>query len=113
MATLRAEPFTISVSDEVLADLRARIGNTRWPDAAPGASWEQGTDLGYLRDLLAYWADGFDWRAQERWLNGFRHFRASIDGVRVHFVHERARGGRGIPLILTNGWPRNSSACAH
>src|SRR6266516_709303 len=50
-------------------------------------------------------ADGFDWRAQERWLNGFGHFRAGIDGVRVHFVHERARGGRGIPLILTNGWP--------
>jgi hypothetical protein len=50
-----------------------------------------GTDLGYLRDLLAYWADGFDWRAQERWPNGFCHFRAGIDGARVHFVHERAR----------------------
>ena len=105
MAAFRAERFTVSVSDEVLADLRARIANTRWPGPAPGAPWEQGTDLGYLRDLLAYWADGFDWRAQERWLNGFGQFRASIGGVRVHFVHERARGGRGIPLILTNGWP--------
>jgi pimeloyl-ACP methyl ester carboxylesterase len=85
--------------------LRARIRNTRWPGPAPGAPWEQGTDLGYLWGLLGYWADGFDWRAQERWLNGFGHFRAGIDGVRVHFVHERARSGRGIPLILTNGWP--------
>src|SRR6202042_2181837 len=58
-----------------------------------------------LRGLLGYRADGFDWRAQERWLNGFRHFRAEIDGIRVHFVHERARSGRGIPLVLTNGWP--------
>ena len=105
VATFRAEQFSVSVSDEVLADLRARIRNTRWPGAAPGAQWEQGTDLGYLRGLLEYWADGFDWRAQERWLNGFRHFRAGIDGIRVHFVHERARSGRGIPLILTNGWP--------
>ena len=105
MATFRAEQFNIRVGDEVLADLRARIWNTRWPGAAPGAPWEQGTDLGYLRGLLGYWADGFDWSAQERWLNGFRHFRAGIDGVRVHFVHERARSGRGIPLILTNGWP--------
>ena len=105
MATFRAEKFSVRVSDEVLADLRARIANTRWPGPGPGAPWEQGTDLGYLRDLLAYWADGFDWRAQERWLNGFGHFRAGIDGVRVHFVHERARSGRGIPLILTNGWP--------
>ncbi len=105
MAIFRAEQFDVRVSDEVLADLRARILNTRWPGAAPGAAWGQGTDLGYLQDLLGYWADGFDWRAQERWLNGFGHFRAGIDGVRVHFVHERARSGRGIPLILTNGWP--------
>ena len=105
VATFRAEQFSVSVSDEVLADLRARIRNTRWPGPTPGAQWEQGTDLGYLRGLLGYWADGFDWRAQERWLNGFGHFRAGIDDVRVHFVHERARGGRGIPLILTNGWP--------
>ena len=105
MATFQAEQFTPTVSDEVLADLRARIGNTRWPGAAPGEPWAQGTDLAYLRDLLEYWANGFDWRAQERWLNGFRHFLADIDGVRVHFVHERARSGRGIPLILTHGWP--------
>ncbi len=102
---MRAEPFTVRVSEEVLADLRARIGNTRWPEAAPGAPWEQGTDLGYLRGLMAYWADGFDWRAQERWLNRFGQFRTEIEGTGVHFVHERARSGRGIPLILTNGWP--------
>ena len=105
MATFRTEQFSIRVGEETLADLRARIRNTRWPGAAPGAPWKQGTDLGYLRSLLGYWADGFDWRAQERWLNGFRHFRAEIDGIRVHFVHERARSGRGIPLVLTNGWP--------
>ncbi|MBO0786999.1 MAG: epoxide hydrolase [Actinobacteria bacterium] len=105
MSAFRAEHFSVRVSDEVLADLRARIRNTRWPGAAPGAPWAQGTDLGWLRSLLEYWAEGFDWRAQERWLNGFRQFRAEIDGVGVHFVHERARSGRGIPLILTNGWP--------
>jgi pimeloyl-ACP methyl ester carboxylesterase len=105
VVTLQAEPFTVGVSEEVLADLRARIANTRWPEAAPGAPWEQGTDLDYLQGLLAYWADGFDWRAQEDWLNRFRQFRAEIDGTGVHFVHERARSGHGIPLILTNGWP--------
>ena len=87
MAIFRAEQFSVRVGDEVLADLRARIQNTRWPGAAPGAPWEQGTDLGYLRGLLGYWADGFDWRAQEGWLNGFRHFRAEIDGIRVHFLY--------------------------
>jgi pimeloyl-ACP methyl ester carboxylesterase len=102
---VRVEPFSIHVDDQVLSDLRARIRATRWPDPAPGPAWSQGTDLAYLRDLCSYWADGFDWRAQERELNAFAHFRAELDGVRIHFVHERARRGRGIPLILTHGWP--------
>jgi pimeloyl-ACP methyl ester carboxylesterase len=105
VATFHAEPFAVTVSDEVLGDLRARIRNTRWPESAPGAPWAQGTDLGYLQDLLAYWTDGFDWRAQERMLNAVSHFRAELDGIQVHFVHERARSGHGIPLILTHGWP--------
>ncbi len=102
---LPVEPFSIHVDDQVLSDLRARIRNTRWPDLAPGATWEQGTDLGYLRQVLAYWADEFDWRAQERKLNELEHFRVELDGVRIHFVHQRARRGRGVPLVLTNGWP--------
>jgi pimeloyl-ACP methyl ester carboxylesterase len=101
----RADPFTINVSDEVIADLRARISNTRWPEKSPAAPWEQGTDLLYLQDLLAYWADGFAWRTQEDWLNSFHHFRADIDGIGIHFVHERAVSGEGIPLVLTHGWP--------
>jgi pimeloyl-ACP methyl ester carboxylesterase len=102
---LRLEPFTIRVADEVLVDLQARIRNTRWPDEAPGAPWEQGTDLRYLQGLLAHWADGFEWRGRERVLNQFAHFRAELDGISIHFVHERARQGRGIPLILSHGWP--------
>ena len=98
-------PFTIRVPDEVLSDLRARIRNTRWPNQAPGAAWAQGTDLEYLKRLLSYWANGFDWRAQERQLNTFKHFRAELGAIHVHFVHERARDGNGIPLILTHGWP--------
>jgi hypothetical protein len=77
-------------------------GPTRWPDPAPGPPWSQGTDVGYLRDLLDYWADGFDWSEQERALNRYRHDLADVDGVRVHFVHHR--GGKP-PIILTHGWP--------
>jgi pimeloyl-ACP methyl ester carboxylesterase len=104
---LLVTPFSIHVADEVLSDLRTRIRNTRWPDPSPGEAWDQGTDLGYLRRLLAYWGDEFDWPAQERRLNAFSQFHAELDGVRIHFVHERARNGRGggVPLILTHGWP--------
>jgi pimeloyl-ACP methyl ester carboxylesterase len=102
---MHVEPFTIQVADEVLIDLNARIRNTRWPGEVPSIGWEQGTNLAYLQELLAYWADEFDWRAQERELNAFHQFRAELDGVQIHFVHERARKGPGIPLILSHGWP--------
>ena len=103
--SLNIEPFTIRVDEEVLSDLRKRIRRTRWPAEAPVAPWEQGADLTYLRELLAYWADEFDWRAQEQQLNELEHFRTEIDGVNIHFLHQPAAHGSGIPLILTHGWP--------
>jgi pimeloyl-ACP methyl ester carboxylesterase len=103
--SLRVEPFSIHVEEDVLLDLQTRIRRTRWPDQIPDVGWDQGTDLGYLRDLLDYWANEFDWRARERELNAFAHYRTELDGTRIHFVQERARRGRGIPLLLTHGWP--------
>lgn len=98
------EPYAVSVPDAVLDDLRDRIRRTRWPDPAPGEPWSQGTDLYYLRGLLAYWADGFDWRTSERELNRFEHRIAEVEGIRIHYVHHRASGG-GVPLVITHGWP--------
>jgi pimeloyl-ACP methyl ester carboxylesterase len=103
---MRVDPFTIAVPDEVLTDLRERIARTRWPDAAPGEAWSQGVEVGYLRELLAYWADGYDWRAAERELNRYQHRIAEVDGTRIHFVHHRDQSdGDRIPLVLTHGWP--------
>lgn len=99
---MRVEPFTIDVDEAVLDDLRARIRATRWPDPAPGPAWNQGTDLRYLRDLLAYWTDSFDWRAREAALNCYGHYLADIDGVEIHFVHTKPGGP---PIVLTHGWP--------
>jgi pimeloyl-ACP methyl ester carboxylesterase len=100
-----AEPLHIRVDPAVLADLRARIRNARLPEAAPGQPWAQGTDRNWLAGLLEYWAEGLDWPAAERELNRFAHYQAPIAGTMVHFVHEKARPGNGIPLILGHGWP--------
>jgi pimeloyl-ACP methyl ester carboxylesterase len=105
MADIHAEPFTISVSDTALTDLRERLRQARWPDHSNGVGWEQGTDRAYLESLVNYWRSEFDWRAQEAALNKFAQFRATIGDQQVHFVHERARSGRGLPLIITHGWP--------
>jgi pimeloyl-ACP methyl ester carboxylesterase len=102
---MRPEPFSIQVPDEVLDDLRKRLARTRWSDPLPYPGWETGVDVRYLRQLTDYWAASFDWRAQERRLNGLPQFTAEVDGLRVHFVHLRGRGPRPFPLILSHGWP--------
>ncbi|HKR64785.1 MAG TPA: epoxide hydrolase [Thermoanaerobaculia bacterium] len=98
-------PFRIDVDDAVLDDLRRRLDHTRWPDELDDTPWISGTSRDYLQELVEYWRDDFDWRAQERALNAFAHFRADVDGTNIHFIHERAQSGDGFPLILTHGWP--------
>ena len=98
-------PFTIQIADEVLTDLSDRLARGRLPDQIPGTGWDYGMDRAYLEELLAYWQDGFDWRAQERRLNEFDHFKTVIDGVDMHFIHQRSAEEGAIPLLLTHGWP--------
>ena len=95
------EQFRIHVEDEELDDLRARLRRTRWPDQVPGVDWRQGTKLDWLQELVAYWIEEFDWRAWEQRLDALNHY--TWEGT--HFVHQRAASGRGVPLILTHGWP--------
>jgi pimeloyl-ACP methyl ester carboxylesterase len=106
-ATASPEPFIPTTDPAALEDLRARLRATRWPDAPQDAGWSLGTDLAYLRELVAYWADGFDWPAQEAALSRLSHFRVPLGGRRIHFVHAKAVAPRGpaLPLVLSHGWP--------
>jgi pimeloyl-ACP methyl ester carboxylesterase len=97
--------FRIHVPEGILDDLRERIARTRWPDEIRDGGWDYGTNLPYLRGLLDYWRDGFDWRAQEARLNFFSHFRATVDGLRLHFLQERGAGPNPMPLLVLHGWP--------
>jgi hypothetical protein len=102
---MHTEPFNISVSDPALTDLMDRLSRARWPDQLHGIGWEQGTDRAYPEGLVNHWQSGFDWRAQEAALNELAQFRATIGDQQIHFVHERAKSGRGLPIIITHGWP--------
>jgi microsomal epoxide hydrolase len=101
----KPKPFTVSVADDTLADLRRRLDATRWPDEIPASNWAFGTDLQYLKSLTEYWRNGYDWRAEEAALNRFRHFTAPIEGIDLHFIHELGEGDMPLPLLLTHGWP--------
>jgi pimeloyl-ACP methyl ester carboxylesterase len=85
--------------------LRDRLRRTRWPDQIADLRWSYGTDQAYLRELVKYWIEKFDWRAQEKKLNRFPHFLTEVDGLRLHFIHQRGRGPKPFPLLISHGWP--------
>ncbi|HQT80024.1 MAG TPA: epoxide hydrolase, partial [Rhodopila sp.] len=97
--------FTLAVPDTAIADLRARLAMTRFPDQAPDEPWAYGTDLDYMRTLVSYWKDSFDWRAQEAALNAYPQFKVPLHGIDVHFLHVQGQGPSPMPLLLMHGWP--------
>ena len=100
------EPFKIAIPDDLLQDLRRRLDATRL-GSVEKTGWEEGTDPAYLSDLIDYWGDDYDWRAQEALLNNFRHLRGTVDGAAIHLIHETGRGPAPLPLILTHGYPNS------
>ena len=102
---MEVKPFTIAVENSVLDDLRQRLADTRWPDEIPNTGWDYGSNLTYIKELVDYWRTDFDWRAQEAKLNAFNHFKSEVDGLDIHFIHEKGKGPNPIPLIITHGWP--------
>tara|TARA_R110001592_G_scaffold121696_3_gene327650 strand:- start:907 stop:2085 length:1179 start_codon:yes stop_codon:yes gene_type:complete len=98
-------PFEIHIPDADIADLKARLANARLPAQIPGTGWEYGTNATYLKELVDYWLNDFDWRAQEAELNEFAQFKTNIDGLPIHFIHVRAENPDAMPLLITHGWP--------
>lgn len=99
------EPFKLHIAKNTIDDLRQRLRSTRWADGIVEQDWERGTNSSYLRELVKYWIEDFDWPAQEAIINRLHHYRTEIDGIGIHFVHERGKGGRALPLLLTHGYP--------
>jgi pimeloyl-ACP methyl ester carboxylesterase len=99
------QPFHIAIPQETIDDLRERLARTRWPDEAEGAGWSYGTNLGYMQQLVHYWQHDYDWRKHEAYLNTLSHFKAEVDGIGIHFIHERGKGPNPTPLLLLHGWP--------
>lgn len=102
---LRATPFTVDISDEALADLKARLRATRLADDFANEDGRYGLPRNWLAPMLDHWANHFDWRAQESAMNRHAQYRCAIGGVPVHFLHIPGKGPNPTPLLLTHGWP--------
>ena len=98
-------PFQIEVPDETLELIRSQVASYAWHEMPDDGGWAYGTNLEYMKELCAYWLDEFDWRIQEATINRFAHFIAPVDGIDLHFIHEKGSGPAPLPLIVSHGWP--------
>ena len=102
---MNAEPFVVTIADSVLTDLKARLRNTRWPQIIGEDDWAYGVPQAWLRDMVDYWANDWDWQSIAAQMNAYSHYQASIDGLPIHFLHAPGKGPSPTPLLLSHGWP--------
>jgi pimeloyl-ACP methyl ester carboxylesterase len=102
---MKPERFAIEIPQTKLDDLRRRLDQVAWAPEIANDDWRYGTSGRYLRELVATWRDGYDWRAHEKAMNAYEHYRVRIDGIPIHFMRVPGQGPAPIPLVLTHGWP--------
>ena len=101
----RIVEYQIEVPETVLEDLDQRLALTRFPDQIDGVDWGMGVEMSYLKDLVTYWREQFEWRSFEQKLNELPQFTTTIDGQNIHFIHVRSKHVDALPLLLVHGWP--------
>ncbi|KAG1700438.1 putative epoxide hydrolase [Nymphon striatum] len=99
------EPFSLSVSDETIETIRTRVSNYPWHEMPDDGGWEYGTNIEYMKELCDYWVSEFDWLKQEARINKYKQFKATVDGIDLHFIHEKGSGPNPKTLLLSHGWP--------
>ena len=98
-------PFRIDVPDTTLDGIRARVREYPWHEMPDDGGWAYGTNLDYMKELCAYWLDEYDWRTHEAAINRFSHYTAPVEGIDLHFIHQKGSGAAPLPLIISHGWP--------
>jgi pimeloyl-ACP methyl ester carboxylesterase len=99
------KPFKIEIDPSQIEDLKSRLAHIRWPDEVIDGGWEYGTNLSYLKELCNYWNNDFSWPNQEVLLNQFEHFKTEGEDINLHFIYQKGKGTKNLPLLLIHGWP--------
>ena len=99
------KPFKVEISNEILQNINSKVKNYQWHEMPDDGGWDYGTNLDYMKEFAEYWSSKFDWRKTEEKINKFRNFKTNIEGIDIHFIHEKGSGSNPKPLLLNHGWP--------
>jgi len=98
-------PFKINISNKIIKDINKKVKNYSWHEMPENGGWSYGTNLDYMKEISKYWLEKYDWRKTEEKINKFKNFKSNIDGIDIHFIHEKGSGSNAKPLLLSHGWP--------
>ena len=99
------KPFKVEISNEILQNINSKVKNYQWHEMPDDGGWDYGTNLDYMKEFAEYWSSKFDWKKTEEKINKFKNFKTNIDGIDIHFIHEKGSGSNPKPLLLNHGWP--------
>lgn len=99
------QPFEINIPNKTLAAVREKVAAYPWHEMPNDGGWNYGSNLDYMKALAKYWVNDYDWRKHEAAINVFPQFKAQVDGIEIHFIHEIGSGPSPTPLIISHGWP--------
>ncbi len=97
--------FKVEISNEILQNINSKVKNYQWHEMPDDGGWDYGTNLDYMKEFTEYWSSKFDWKKTEEKINKFKNFKTNIDGIDIHFIHEKGSGSNPKPLLLNHGWP--------
>ncbi|NWQ79356.1 HYEP hydrolase, partial [Columbina picui] len=102
-------PFKVETTEEELSDLFRRLDQARFTEPLENSCFHYGTNSVYLRKVVSYWKNQFNWKKQVEVLNKYPQFRTKIQGIDIHFVHVKPpclpEGQSAKPLLMVHGWP--------
>lgn len=106
-------PFECHVPETALETIKTRVAAFPWHEMPDDGGWDYGANLDYMKELCAYWVEKFDWRKAEARLNAFPQYKASVQGIDMHFIAERGSGTNPMPLLISHGWPGSVAEFLH
>ena len=99
------KPFKLEIPDKTIQNIYSKVKNYPWHEMPDNGGWDYGTNLDYMKEFSDYWINKFDWKKTEEKINKFKNFKSNINGIDIHFIHERGSGSNPKPLLLSHGWP--------
>ncbi|MCP9257973.1 Epoxide hydrolase 1 [Dirofilaria immitis] len=93
-------------------DLKYRLKNARitYEPLEDCVDFSYGFNGKYLKYVISYWLDKYNWKYHEGIINTLPQFTTEIEGLKIHFIHVKPQPNNYkviIPLLILHGWPGN------